>query len=408
MATVYWQGTADAVAQVWTASIDSVDATPSNNTFTVTIGGVAISQDGDTDVGTTAAALVVKLNASTHPYFAAITWTNPSAGNIVGTADTAGVPFVAALTETGAGTGAVTDFAVTTANAGPNDWSTAANWSSGATPTGSDDVVIENNTVPILWLPSSSQTINSLTIRHSYTGVIGLKSSSFATSATAENTSKDEYRTDYLKVTTAQCDIGEHFGTNAVVGSGRIKIDFGSATACQVTVSNSKTSATELSLQPIRLLAANASTDIYVRKGIVGIATDKPSETSTVGDVTTSYIDGQTADSRVFIGVGVTITNLITTGGVTVTESAPTTVSCDAGEVVIVTDGTITTLNISGEVDTSGSQATITNCSMFSGAIYTTEFNRVTHTNGIDLQRCGLENVTLRLGSHVTLTPSSV
>lgn len=407
MATIYWEGKADAVAQVHTGSIDSVDATPSNNDFTVTIGGVAVTVTGDTDVATTATALRTALNASTHPYFSAITWSG-TGGDIIGTADTAGVPFVAALTETGAGSATVTDFAETTANAGPNVWSTAGNWSGGAVPTGSDDVIIENSSVPILWLPSSAQSLNSLTIRKSFTGVIGLKTDTFATSATGEDTSKPEYRTDYLKVSTAQCDIGEHFGTNSVVGSGRLKIDFGSATACQITVHDSKTSATETSLQPIRILASNASTDLYVRKGIVGVATNDPAETSTLGDINVSYIDGQTSDSSVFIGVGVTLTNLITTGGTTITESAPTTISCDAGEVLIAADGTITNLNISGDVTSSGSQATITNCSLFSGGIYTTDFNRVTHSNGIDLQRCGIEDVTLRVGSHVTLTPSAI
>ena len=74
MSAIYFLGTATAVAQVHTGSIDSLDATPANNTFTVTIGGVAISQVGVTDVATTAAALVVLLNASTHPYFAAKSW----------------------------------------------------------------------------------------------------------------------------------------------------------------------------------------------------------------------------------------------------------------------------------------------------------------------------------------------
>ena len=73
MATLYWRGDATAVAQVHTASIDSVDGTPANNTFTVTIGGVAIDAVGDTDVATTATNLRASLNASTHPYFAAIT-----------------------------------------------------------------------------------------------------------------------------------------------------------------------------------------------------------------------------------------------------------------------------------------------------------------------------------------------
>ena len=40
MAVRYWKPRTVAVAQVDTGSIDSVDATPSNNVFAVTIGGV--------------------------------------------------------------------------------------------------------------------------------------------------------------------------------------------------------------------------------------------------------------------------------------------------------------------------------------------------------------------------------
>src|SRR3990167_1389847 len=65
-----------------TLTLRLVQATPGNNTFTVTIGGVVISVVGDTDVATTATALRAALNASTHPYFAAITWSG-TAGDII-------------------------------------------------------------------------------------------------------------------------------------------------------------------------------------------------------------------------------------------------------------------------------------------------------------------------------------
>jgi len=193
MAKNEWEGRADAVAQIATGSIDTVDGTPANNTFVVTIGGITVSEVGDTDVATTAAAFVVTLNASTHPYFAAITWANPSAGTITGTADTAGVPFIAALTVTGGGTGTVTDFAGTTVSSGPNDWSTAINWSLGTVPVNGDDVFLRKSDVNISWgIDQNAVTLDSLIIEKTYTGKIGLRRTEFATTSDAETHSTTE------------------------------------------------------------------------------------------------------------------------------------------------------------------------------------------------------------------------
>lgn len=105
------------MAQVSTAVITAYDTA---TTYKVTIGGVVVSvvgQGGTT--ATTATALRTALNASTHPYFAAITWSG-SGSDITGTADTAGVPFIATSSVT-AGTGTFSAFSTTTASAGPND-----------------------------------------------------------------------------------------------------------------------------------------------------------------------------------------------------------------------------------------------------------------------------------------------
>ncbi|MCP5017114.1 MAG: hypothetical protein GY938_17860, partial [Ketobacter sp.] len=227
MATKFWLGIADTVAQVHTASIDSVDGTPADNTFTVTIGGVAISAVGDTDVATTATALRASLNASTHPYFTGITWSG-TAGDIIGTSDTAGIPFVAALTETGVGSGAVTDFAVTTASSGPNDWGAGDNWSDGSIPGNGDTVIFRENSVNVCWgLDQNAVTINDLFIEKSYTGKIGLDRSVLVTSADGETTvtTKPEYRDHYLKIDYDVLEIGKHVGAGNPTGSGRIKID---------------------------------------------------------------------------------------------------------------------------------------------------------------------------------------
>lgn len=123
MTQLVHESDAAAVAQVSTGVIGGLDATPANNSFTVTIGGIAITVPGDTDVATTAAALRSALNASKHPNFAVITWSG-TGGNIIGTADQAGIPFTARLTKNGTGSATVTDFVLTTANAGVHKWRT--------------------------------------------------------------------------------------------------------------------------------------------------------------------------------------------------------------------------------------------------------------------------------------------
>lgn len=350
MAIKYWIGGATAVAQVHTGSIDSVDATPANNTFTVTIGGVAISQVGDTSVAVTAAALVALLNASTHPYFSTITWTNPSAGNIVGTADTAGVPFVAALTETGAGTGAVTDFAATTASAGASDWSTAENWSDGIVPVASDDVIIANSTQNISYgLDQNTIDLTSIKIEHTYTGKIGLPYSSFSTSVNGggEQTGYVEYRESSLKIGYTTGDIGEFSGTGSPSGSQRIKLNNDKAGTSVTTVHKTASAASETGFAAVRLLASNSGADYYIReaKGGVSFALSEPNETATIGDV---YVTASDASSKVFIGSGTTLTNYTQSGGTNYLNAAATValIEVNGGNLTTEGDYTITTLEL--------------------------------------------------------------
>jgi len=314
MATIRWIGGTIAVAQLETGSIDTVDGTPADNTFTVTIGGVAISQVGDTDVATTAAALVVLLNASTHPYFAAITWANPSAGTITGTADTAGVPFTAALTETGIGTGTVTDFVETTANDGPNVWDTADNWEGGVLPGAADEAVLENNSDNIFWNIEGIAALNSLQIKQSYTGLMGLNPDIFQQGETSSTESATEYRDTYMRSDIDTVDIGEHSGPGSPGGSKRIKIHNDIAGAATITVHDTGASTEDSAKPAIRFLFANASVDLIVlgaRAGI-GIATDKSGETSTMGDIT--FRSTSPSDS-ITLGAGVTWTNFTQFGG---------------------------------------------------------------------------------------------
>jgi len=355
MANKYWLGTADAVAQVATGSIDTVDGTPANNTFTVTIGGVAISAVGDTDVATTATNLRASLNASTHPYFEAITWSGAT-GDIIGTADTAGAPFIAALTETGAGTGSVTDFAATTASAGPNDWSTADNWSDGAVPGAADNVTISESSVSIAWgLDQNAVDLTSLTVLDSFTGKIGLDRTQFATAADAATFStvaKAEYREDYLIIGSDLGNLGQNLGPSSGAGSGRIKWKNDKAGAADIIVHKTSTASTETGLPAIRLLAANANIDLWIRdaQAGVGVAMDEPDETSTFGTIS---ISAENSTTRVFVSDGVTYTTYTQSGGDNIISSAgtPTTVEVNGGKLVLEADFAVTTMEVNaGEV----------------------------------------------------------
>lgn len=355
MATKYWIGGATAVAQVWTGSIDSVDGTPANNTFTVTIGGVAVSVVGDTDVATTAAALRAALNASTHPYFSAITWSGTD-GNIIGTGDTAGVPFVAALTETGAGTGAVTDFTVTTACEGPTHWDTAENWSDGTVPVDGDNVIIANISQNICYGMSENDiNLGYLRIEQTYTGKIGLPSFKFCTTADGEtfNTTVPEYREQYLDIDFDTCDIGQHFGTGAPVGSRRLKIKNTTANASIVTVHDTASAPEETGMTAVQLIMSHGDHDIYVRKARagVGIATGKPGETATVGIISVPASDTQT---QVIVGPGVTVTDYSQNGGNNQLQAA----------------NTITNVTVNGGILTMDGDYTVTNLTVAGGTVY--------------------------------------
>lgn len=351
MATKYFIGGATAVAQVWTGTITAVDATPANNTFTVTIGGIAVTVTGVTDVAATATALRAALNASTHPYFSAITWSGTS-GNIVGTADTAGVPFVATLTKAGAGTGTVTDFSVTTACAGPSHWSTATNWSDGAVPVDADNVIIANISQNICYgLSQSSVNLGYLRIEQTYTGKIGLPSFKFATDANAETftTTVPEYREQYLDIDFDTCDIGQHFGTGAPVGSRRIKVKNSTANASVITVHNTGSAPEETGMTAVQLIPSHADHDVYVRgaRAGVGIATGKPGETATVGTVAVSAEDTQT---QVIVGPGVTMTDYSQNGGNNQVQAAATIATVLVNDGILTLDGdyTITSLTVNG------------------------------------------------------------
>lgn len=395
MATKYFLGVVEAVQQVETGSIDSVDATPSNNTFTVTIGGIAISVAGDTDVNTTATNLRAALNASEHPAFDRITWGGTS-GNIVGTSDVAGLEFTAALTETGAGTGTVTDFTTTTANASPHDWNDGGNWSDGSKPAAADTVILRDSDVNIVTgLDQNTITLAKLVIEASYTGLIGLRYNEIAMTADGETTSTafDEYREDYLRIGWDRLEVGANTGTGTPGGSPRLKLDNTKSGASTTEIVDTASSGQDQFKPPLRLKLAHASADIHMRGGNVGVGVDVPAETSTIGNV---EISPQASGSRLQLGDGVTVSGDVTMGNGAATLRAAAnmtgTVAVSGGTATIEGDFTIATLNVDGGVvidnHVKTAAAAVTTCNLRGGELnwqYDDEartYTTLTHTGG--------------------------
>ena len=359
MADIFWEGGADPVAQVSTGTIASVDGTPADNTFFVTIGGVAISTVGDTNVATTATALRAALNASTHPYFSTITWSG-SAGSIIGTADTAGVPFTAAITETGSGSGSIGAFSTGTASAGPNDWSSAANWSGKAVPGGSDNVYITGGP-SICWGLATAGAKASTTIGQTYTGKIGLDTRSFALNADASSVTTDapEYRQAYLQPLTTLLNIGEHVGPGRATGSTRLMIDTAGISTTTIIYNTAKT-ASETTMAPLRMIASSAASDTEVRGGIVGIGIDQWTEAPQIDNLLVSggqvYARCRIDEAKVSGGTVVlhqltgALTTLEVSDGTVTTEGtqAVTTLRVEGGTVFGNSSGTIGTANMQG------------------------------------------------------------
>jgi len=368
MATTYWKPKAVAIAQVSTAQITANDTA---TTYKLTVNGITVSTAGNAGgVNDTASDLADAWNAATSSYFTGVT-ASSATDTVTLTADTAGLPFTVTSSVTG-GTGTIGAVATGTSATGPYHWDNASNWSGGAVPVNSDDVIISDTDISLLYgLNQSSVALASLTINKSFTGLIGLDSRALTTAADGETTdsSVPEYRDTYLQIGTAILDIGEHQGQDNPAGSTRIMLDLG-ATACQINVFDTAQTSADAGRPCTRLLANNSSTDIFVRKAIggIGFAVDEPDETSTIGDVT---ITDRSSSTRFQTTAGVTFTNWTQSGGQNVMNGAATVTALDVTGGTLRTEGdyTITTINLDGgtincnHIKTAGNAITTLNLS---------------------------------------------
>lgn len=430
METVRWLGTAAAAAEVDNFTPANVEI---NDIFTLT----ATGEDGTTaainftataaTVANVTAGLTAAWNASTNALCTPITAADMTTYMKL-TADTAGVPFYVASTTTdggGANTQTLTR-AVGTAQSGPNDFNTAANWSGGILPADTDNLYFENSAIDLLYgLLAASRTdtsiaLTSLNSDKSYTGKLGQGSIPFQIGATAVN-------------------IGYHYGYGSPAGSARLNLDLGTIVTT-INVFGSAAAAYESALDPIRLMMSNVNSVLNVMGGKVGVATNFAGELASLATINVSNIVAATVNvgvgctvvtykqiggTNVFRGIGTTI--ITVEGGTLTTDStdAIVTFNVNDGTVYIVNIGAITTLNLGGGTAYYDSTSTVTTANVtgildfrrtLNARIFTTtklykggkiyDNAITTFTNGIALQQCDISDVTLEIGTGKTLSIS--
>ncbi len=352
MSILLFTGRATKVAQVTTIQITADDAA---TTYTLTVGGVAISVPGSgTGEADTATALAAAWNASTHVYCSTVTAVAVT-DTVTLTADVAGDPFVvAASVAGGAGTiGAATE---ATASAGPNDFSTAANWSTGVVPAAGDTVTFADCDVAVLWGLDQTANAFALIVKYkSHAGAIGLPRGSFKTDG-VDNPGAVEYRTDYLTTPTPLVRIGEDYGSSSsqTADSPLVKIDTLTAAAADIEVFGSGRSLDSKPPVRIRCNHASATLKLYGNAS-VALADEDPADVSVLADIACYGTGG------LIVGAGVTNDTTRIVAGSAVIKNAPTTLQIENGASVdAVGSGTITTLDKRGELNMIGGSYTVT------------------------------------------------
>jgi len=374
MANVYWKGGATAVAQVDTFTPGgTIEAT---DIFTLTVTGengdtVAISVAAtDTSATTTSGLMIAAWNASTHYLCTGITASGTA--TVILTADTAGVPFSVAATTTETGGGAADDQtftrAATTANVGPYDWNTLANWLDADLATAdnlpgadaSDTVYIEGDGTTN---PQILYGLNQSAISETLSALYCTKCQIGSNGSTGKLPS-------YLQIKATKIEINYSYIGTANYSS-PININNGT-TATTINVYNSGTNnpTTEPS---VNLKVVESSSDIYVHSGKVGIASHA-GEVSTVDNI---YVLGSAAYA--YIGAGVT-----TTGGMIEQRAG----YCYS----MITVATIPLINIYGGsfYQVSNSTVTITALNSIGG---TTDLTGVTGVVTVTTWKAGINSI---------------
>jgi hypothetical protein len=393
MATCEWLGNALAVAQVHTWTF--AGTWEADDIVNVTINGKTISTvAGSTSATTIATTIYTALAASTIPEFAEIAWTNPSAGVVKGTANTAGLPFTCtfATTETGGGGadaqtingGASSTGTVVYAATGPNHADNTANWSTAALPVDTDDVVIRRP-VSILYGLTALASITPATLR--------IYSQFWASGARiglpeihgSGATAYPEYRSTFLQwdgATLCEIGLGEDAG-----GSSLINLDFGTGTVAATVF---RTPQSSNAARPALCLIINPGTvangTLEVLSGSVGVGFYNES-CKCVPKI--GYRDNQASDSRVYFGPNVTMgATFDQSGGIVEINTATTVITKTGGTLTINGTGAHPTVDNNAGLLVYNSTGTIGGTSLKVGGTGTLDYSQdmSTKTNGTTIQ----------------------
>jgi hypothetical protein len=366
MATVIWQGGADAVTQTatWTISSNTNTHTfiasathPSGTDTATTVTILTVTADGALTTTQLAAAIVTAWTASKHEFATAVTASSDS--NVVTfTANKAGIPFI--ITKSGTGTSTL---AAVTANAGPNDYNTPSNWVAGAIPVANDTAIITNHP----------------TERRGYDILYGLAQSTVAL---------DEFRvTNFSGVigshsTPLHFDVDDRFIFNSSGAVGYFKLVASGAIAITSIVSTGNRgnygcyfeggTSSELTLVNITGGAAHFG---YLAMGLISVIAVKNNGGKFRSDVASVTLNHANGESYVFWPIAAGTITLISVddGYVTIdTRCTITTVTQNGGHIDFVGAGTLTTVNANaGLLDTLGCKesTTLTTLTQRPGAV---------------------------------------
>lgn len=342
-----------------------------------------------TVIATTCTEIAAAFNASVDPRFTPIT-AAAGATTVTLTADSAGVPFYCTV-ETTESNDAAADAqtfvrAATTANRGPYDWNTAANWSDLAVPVSTDNVIIDGRQTGAI-LYGLNQAAVALTSLRRYQTAYAVGTAVAA-----------------LRIRPGTCNINEPPTDGSIPTPAFTNLDTGTSAAATVSVWGSNSSGSS-GIEPVCISGGHASNKLYVYAGIVGLGTALPSDAPNYPIITAKgraarliIASGCTAPTTLEIKEQATVTLRV---GATTIDLGPNSLLVHEGSGTVgtgnldgraVLNGTGTWTAVHGEdnceIDTTqtGNARTFTAFTLYGEGRLKTDLNS-TYTAGIALRR---------------------
>jgi hypothetical protein len=314
MANRTWIGGAKAVAQVAQIIVNTATSTDVYNlVLTDELGGTATVgfTAGVSDTTTTIATGIFNAAAaSVDARFLAVNVTNPSAGKVVITAASPGVPFKPSLSGTGSGLMTLT---TTNASSGPNDFNCPGNYVENIVPVGGDSLTITGNSAIL------------------YGVITGLSFAKFLAAPGCSSAMGLPGRNFQFTVT----------GTFDWYSTGVSYIDLQASGIAPNIWQTASASAPAFGLN----LIGTAMTTLSIYSGSVGLAPFA----GQLSTATTVQLTGQNSGgARVGLSSGCTVTNMLASGGTVNVACALTLLKASNGTVTTTGTVAITTITNNG------------------------------------------------------------